>query len=158
MGEAGRRRRRHSKTNDASVALHGGRYFVLCHRPWQGRLCYLVVQLVSVIQNQMASSRSSSWYSLEHGVIEGPCFEKRVGEVNLNCVQDVCGVKEQPLFDAIDTDHFVPPTLHLTVDKGNDVLENLTRELVFGQLLWNRKECNTCNFESRESQRRISIV
>jgi hypothetical protein len=36
------------------------------------------------------------------------------GAVNLNCVQDVCGVKEQPLFDAIDTDHFVPPTLHLT--------------------------------------------
>jgi hypothetical protein len=48
---------------------------------------------------------------------------------NLNCVQDVCGVKEQPLFDAIDTDHFVPPTLHLSIGKGNDVLENLTREV-----------------------------
>jgi hypothetical protein len=49
------------------------------------------------------------------------------GAVTLNCVQYVCGVKEQPLFDAIDTDHFVPPTLHLTIGKGNDVLENLTR-------------------------------
>ena len=51
------------------------------------------------------------------------------GAVNLNCVQDVCGVKEQPLFDAIDTDHFVPPALHLTIGKGDGVLENLTREL-----------------------------
>ena len=51
------------------------------------------------------------------------------GMVNLNCVQDVGGVKEQPLFDAIDTDHFVPPTLHLTIGKGNDVLENLTKKL-----------------------------
>jgi hypothetical protein len=51
------------------------------------------------------------------------------GALNLNCVQDVCGVKEQPLSDAIDTDHFVPPTLHLTIGKGNDILENLTREL-----------------------------
>jgi hypothetical protein len=51
------------------------------------------------------------------------------GAVNLRSVLDVCGVKEQPLFDAIDTDHFVPPTLHLTIGKGNDVLENLTREL-----------------------------
>jgi hypothetical protein len=51
------------------------------------------------------------------------------GAVNLNCVQDVCGVKGQPLFDAIDTDHFVSPTLHLTIGKGNGVLDNLTREL-----------------------------
>jgi hypothetical protein len=50
--------------------------------------------------------------------------------VNLDCVQDVCGVKEPPFSDAIDTDHFVPPTLHLTIGKGNDVLENLTRKLV----------------------------
>ena len=52
------------------------------------------------------------------------------GDVNSNCVKDICGVKEQPLFDAIDTDHFVPPTLHLTIGKGNDVFESLTRELV----------------------------
>jgi hypothetical protein len=51
------------------------------------------------------------------------------GVDNLNYVQDVCGVKEQPLFDAIDEDHFVPPIVHLTIGKGNDILENLTREL-----------------------------
>ena len=41
----------------------------------------------------------------------------------------MCGVKGQPLFDAINTDHFIPPVLHLTIGKGNDVLENLTKEL-----------------------------
>jgi hypothetical protein len=55
------------------------------------------------------------------------------GALNLNCVQDVCGVKEQPLFDAIDTDHFVPPTLHLTSGKGNNVLENLRRDIGCGR-------------------------
>jgi hypothetical protein len=54
------------------------------------------------------------------------------GAVNLSCVQDVGGVKEQPLFDAINRDHFVPPTLHLTIGKGNKVLENLRRELQAG--------------------------
>jgi hypothetical protein len=24
----------------------------------------------------------------------------------------ICGVKEQPLFDEIDTDHFIPPVIH----------------------------------------------
>jgi hypothetical protein len=49
--------------------------------------------------------------------------------LNLNYAQDVCGVKEQPLFDAVDTDHFVPPTLHLSIGKENDILENLIKEL-----------------------------
>jgi hypothetical protein len=52
-----------------------------------------------------------------------------VAQLIFNCVQDVCGVKEKPLFDAIDTDHFMSPTLHLTIGKRNNVLENLTREL-----------------------------
>jgi hypothetical protein len=51
------------------------------------------------------------------------------GTVNLSSIQDVGGVKKQPFFDAIDIDHIIPPTLHLTLGKGNDVLENLTREL-----------------------------
>jgi hypothetical protein len=52
------------------------------------------------------------------------------GTVSLSSVQDVGGVKEQALFVVINIDHFVPPTLHLTIGKGNDVLENLTtREL-----------------------------
>jgi hypothetical protein len=51
------------------------------------------------------------------------------GSINLNNVQSVCGVKEQPLFDAIEIDHYIPPVLHLTIGKGNDVLENLTKEL-----------------------------
>jgi hypothetical protein len=50
------------------------------------------------------------------------------GAANLNCIQDVCEVKEQPLLDAIDTDNFVPPILHLTIGKVNNVLENLARE------------------------------
>jgi hypothetical protein len=67
--------------------------------------------------------------SLEHGVIEGPSLSIESCAVNLNCVQDVCGVKELPLFDAIYTDHFVPPTLHITIGKGNNILENLTSKL-----------------------------
>jgi hypothetical protein len=51
------------------------------------------------------------------------------GSIDLNNVQERGGVKEQPLFDAIEIDHYVPPVLHLTIGKGNDVLENLTKEL-----------------------------
>jgi hypothetical protein len=51
------------------------------------------------------------------------------GAINLNSVHAMSGVKEQPLFDAIDTDHYIPPVLHLTLGKGNDVLENMTKEL-----------------------------
>jgi hypothetical protein len=52
------------------------------------------------------------------------------GAVNLNSVHAMSGVKEQPLFDAIDTDHYIPPVLHLTIGKkGSDMLENVTKEL-----------------------------
>jgi hypothetical protein len=51
------------------------------------------------------------------------------GPVNLNSVHVVCGGKEQPLFDAIDTDHFIPPVLHLSIGKGNNILKNMTTEL-----------------------------
>jgi hypothetical protein len=51
------------------------------------------------------------------------------GSVDLSSVQEVRGVKEPPLFDAIDTDHYIPPVLHLTIGKGNDVLMNLIHEL-----------------------------
>jgi hypothetical protein len=54
------------------------------------------------------------------------------GAVNLNCVQDVCGVKEQPLFDAI-----------LTIGKGNEVLE---RKRSFGELNKGTTSCGRSIF------------
>jgi hypothetical protein len=51
------------------------------------------------------------------------------GLVNLNSVHAMCVVKKQPLFDAIDTDHFIPPVLHLTIGKGNNVLQNMPIKL-----------------------------
>jgi hypothetical protein len=51
------------------------------------------------------------------------------GLVDLSSVQEVCGVKEQPLFDVMDTDHYILHVLHLTIGKGNDLLNNFIVEL-----------------------------
>jgi hypothetical protein len=118
--EWGGGRVRHSKTNDSSgdaIAL-GKEGFATCWCNW----CQLF---------------KTEWQAADHQLVipwnmeslKAHALRIEIGAVNLNCVQDVCGVKEQPLFDAIDTDHFVLPNLNLTIGKGNDVLENLTREL-----------------------------
>jgi hypothetical protein len=51
------------------------------------------------------------------------------GETNVNNVQAVCGVREVPVFDAIDVDHYVIPSLHLLIGKGNDGLDNFFLEI-----------------------------
>lgn len=47
---------------------------------WHVTFCFMPLPLarkVSVVQNQMTSSRSPNWNSLEHGFVEGPCFNDR---------------------------------------------------------------------------------
>ena len=39
------------------------------------------------------------------------------------------GVRQEPLFDCVEVDHYVIPVLHLTIGKGNDVLEHLMEEM-----------------------------
>jgi hypothetical protein len=47
----------------------------------------------------------------------------------VNDVQAVCGVREAPVFDAIDVDHYIIPSLHLLIGKGNDGLDNFMSEI-----------------------------
>jgi hypothetical protein len=51
------------------------------------------------------------------------------GEINRKDVQAVCGVRGKPIFDAIPLTHFIAPQLHMTIGKGNDVLNNYVAEL-----------------------------
>jgi hypothetical protein len=41
----------------------------------------------------------------------------------------VCGVKESPIFDAIDIDHYVMPGLDMLIGKGYGSLDNLMAEV-----------------------------
>jgi hypothetical protein len=50
------------------------------------------------------------------------------GEVNVKRPSEVMGVKEAPIFDAIEVDHYVIPVLHLTIGLVNDVLDHLVQE------------------------------
>jgi hypothetical protein len=45
-------------------------------------------------------------------------------EINMKDVQAVCGVRGKPIFDAIPLHHFITPILHMTIGKGNNVLDN----------------------------------
>jgi hypothetical protein len=38
-------------------------------------------------------------------------------------------VKEVPLFDAVDVDHYVMPVLYLTIGIVNDILDHLVEEM-----------------------------
>jgi hypothetical protein len=51
------------------------------------------------------------------------------GEINMKDIREVCGVRGRPLFDAIPLAHYITPILHLTIGKGNNVLDNLVAEL-----------------------------
>jgi hypothetical protein len=53
----------------------------------------------------------------------------RVRFINVNDVQAVCGVREAPVFDAIDVNHYIIPSLHLLIGKGNDGLDNFMSEI-----------------------------
>ena len=39
------------------------------------------------------------------------------------------GVHQEPLFDLVEVDHYVVPVLHLTIGKGDDVLDHLLDEM-----------------------------
>jgi hypothetical protein len=48
-------------------------------------------------------------------------------QVNTKDIRAVCGVRGKPVFDALK--YFITPVLHLTIGKGNNVLENYVAEL-----------------------------
>jgi hypothetical protein len=50
-------------------------------------------------------------------------------EINTKDIHEVCGVRGKPIFDAIPLRHFITPILHLTIGKGNNVLDNYVAEL-----------------------------
>jgi hypothetical protein len=50
-------------------------------------------------------------------------------QVNTKDIRAVCGVRGKPVFDAIPLKHFIMPVLHLTIGKGNNVLDNYVAEL-----------------------------
>jgi hypothetical protein len=45
-------------------------------------------------------------------------------QINAKDIRAVCGVRGKPVFDALLLRHFITPILHLTIGKGNNVLEN----------------------------------
>jgi hypothetical protein len=51
------------------------------------------------------------------------------GELNGKNVMERRGVKEVPLFDAVNVDHYVMPVLHLTIGIINDILDHLGEEM-----------------------------
>ena len=51
------------------------------------------------------------------------------GQVNGKKPAERCGVKEQPLFPSVDVDHYVFPTLHLTIGPVNAILDNFISEM-----------------------------
>jgi hypothetical protein len=52
------------------------------------------------------------------------------GEVNGKIPRERLGVKERPGFvTVVAVDHYVFPTLHLTIDPVNDILENFVEEM-----------------------------
>jgi hypothetical protein len=51
------------------------------------------------------------------------------GSVDSKDIRAVCGVRGKPVFDALPLRHFITPILHLTIGKGNNVLENYVAEM-----------------------------
>ncbi len=50
-------------------------------------------------------------------------------KINIKDVQAVCGVRGRLIFDAIPLSYFITPILHMTIGKGNNVLENYVAEM-----------------------------
>lgn len=50
------------------------------------------------------------------------------GELTRKNAREVLGVKDAPIFDAIEVDHYVVPVLHLTIGLANDMLDHLVSE------------------------------
>jgi hypothetical protein len=50
-------------------------------------------------------------------------------QINTKDIRAVCGARGKPVFDAIPLRHFITPILHLTIGKGNNVLDNYVAEL-----------------------------
>jgi hypothetical protein len=50
-------------------------------------------------------------------------------EINTKDICAVCSVRGKPVFDTIPLKHFITPVLHLTIGKGNNVLDNFVAEL-----------------------------
>jgi hypothetical protein len=79
----------------------------------------------------------SNWQSKDHEVGENWTVDKLTthagklesGELNGRIVMERQGVKEVPLFDAVDVDHYIMPVLHLTIGLVNDILDHLVEEM-----------------------------
>ena len=50
-------------------------------------------------------------------------------QINNKDIRAVCGARGKPVFDAIPLRHFITPILHLTIGKGNNVLDNYVAKL-----------------------------
>ena len=50
-------------------------------------------------------------------------------QINTKDIRAVCGVRGVPVFDTIPLLHFISPVLHLTIGKGNNVLDNFVAEM-----------------------------
>jgi hypothetical protein len=51
------------------------------------------------------------------------------GSIKLSDANVVCRVKESPILDAIDINHYVMPGLHMLIGKRNNGLNNLMAEV-----------------------------
>jgi hypothetical protein len=51
-------------------------------------------------------------------------------QINAKDIRTLCGVRGKPVFDdLLPLRHFITPILHLTIGKGNNVLENYMAKL-----------------------------
>jgi hypothetical protein len=80
----------------------------------------------------------TTWHHAGHGRGEPWTIESLTeharkidnNEINTKDVQAICGgVRGKPLSDAIPLSHFITPILHMTIGKGNNVLDNYVAEM-----------------------------
>jgi hypothetical protein len=79
----------------------------------------------------------TNWQQVRHTLSEPWTIESlkeharkiKNDEINTNDIHEVCGVRGQPIFDAIPLWRFIMAILHLTIGKGNNVLDNYVAEL-----------------------------
>lgn len=72
------------------------------------------------------------------------------------------GVKTEPLFDAIPVSHYILPILHLTIGKGNDILDHLVVELQAAaetySLAYVKAEWEVCHTKPKLSLAKLDLA
>jgi hypothetical protein len=79
----------------------------------------MVMQLLQTIQKRLATAAPPTWQPMQ---IDNQ-------QVNRKDIHEVCGDRGKPIFEAIPIRHFITPILHLTIGKGNNVLDNYIAKL-----------------------------